>query len=256
MQDSKQFECNYYKILDVNRFANQSEIEKAYKKKLREYDVDKLKYFGEKLRSLAEEETQRIKEAYEVLSDPEKRKAYNQTISKRRKWKNSKEQIQDVKNYLKKQAETYNNRAIEYWEEQQYEKAILEWKKGIKKAPSMAELYHNLANAYLSLEQYDKAIALWEKTVELHPNLEEAYNNLGCAYYKIGEPDLAAENWKKVLELNPDCEQARKNLNMLVANSIISPDSDVFPYRVENEDDSKKEKKGVLSRVFGKFKKV
>jgi len=252
--DNKQFEFDYYKILEVNRHASQSEIEEAWKKKLREYDVDKLKYFGEKLRNLAKEETQLINEAYEVLSDPEKRKAYNQTIGRRIGRKNSLEQDQDLKRYVQKQADIHNNRAIQFWQERQYEKAIVEWNKAIKIAPSLAILHHNLANACLNLERYDKAIEIWEKTIELHPNLAEAYNNLGCAYYKIGEPDLAAKNWKKVLELNPDCEEARKNLEMLVANSIISPDTDVSPYSIESNYENSNSK-GRLSRVFSKFRK-
>lgn len=125
------------------------------------------------------------------------------------------EQVQKLNHHVQKQAYIRNNRAIKYWQKQQYEKAITEWKEAIKTAPSMAELHHNLANAYLNLERYDKAIKIWEKTIESHPNFVEAYkayNNLGCAYFKIGEHGLAMKNWQKALELNPDCEEARKNL--------------------------------------------
>jgi len=252
--ENKEAKYNYYKILEVSQYASQSEIEEAWKKKLREYDVNKLKYFGEKLRNLAEKETQLINEAYETLSDPEKRKTYNQTINgKRIERKNDMEQVRDFKLYAQRQADIHNNRAIQYWQEGQYERAITEWKKGIKIAPS-AELYHNLATAYLNLRDYNKAIEIWEKTVKLYPDLVESYNNLGCAYHRIGEPELAAKNWKIALELSPDCEEARKNLDMLIANSIRSPDSDVLPYRVEsNKDDNSK--KGMLFRVFSKFKK-
>jgi len=248
------FNSSYYKILEVNRHASQAEIKEAWKKKMREYDVNKLKYFGEKLRNLAEEETQLINEAYEVLSDPEKRKAYNQTVGRRINRTDGIERIQDLKNYVKKQAEIHNNRAIEYWQERQYQKAILEWKKGIKIAPSMAELYHNLANGYLNLKRYSEAIEVWEMAIQLEPNFVEAYHNLGCAYYRIGEPEQAAKNWKKVLEIDPNFVEARKNIDMLIANSIISPDSDVSPYEVESDGNNDSEN-GIFTKVFGKFRK-
>lgn len=247
-------ELDYYKILDISRHASKSEMEEAWKQRLREYDVEKLRYFGKKLHDLAEEETRLINEAYEVLSDPEKRRAYNQTIGRRVGRKDGIQKIQDLKKYIQKQADIHNNRAIQYWQELQYEKAITEWQKGIKAAPSVPELYHNLASACLSLKRFEEAIEVGERTIRLYPNFSEAFHNLGCAYYKVGEPNLAAQNWKMALELDPDCVEAHKNLDMLISNSIISPDSDVSPYKVELEENNKPQK-GIFSRAFDKFRK-
>ena len=243
---------DYYKVLDVSRHASQSEIKEAWKKKLREYDINKLRYFGEKIRGLAEKETQLINEAYEVLSDPEKRKVYNQTIGRRIGRKSSIEEIQDLKIYAEKQAEIYNNRAIQHWQERRYEKAIAEWKKGIQSDRSRVELYHNLANAYLNLVRYEEAIEVWKKAIEIQPNFSAAYHNLGCAYYRIGEPHLAAESWKMTLELDPDCLEARKNIDMLISKSIIK-DLDVSPYKIGSSGNNSR--KGIFSKTLGRFRK-
>lgn len=60
---------DYYKILGVDRSANDSEIKKAYRKLAMKHHPDK---GGDS------EQFKKISEAYEVLSDPEKKKVYDQ----------------------------------------------------------------------------------------------------------------------------------------------------------------------------------
>ncbi|ABZ84988.1 chaperone protein dnaj [Heliomicrobium modesticaldum Ice1] len=64
---------DYYEVLGVGRDAGETEIKKAYRRLIKEFhpDVHSDKAF-------AEEKTKEINEAYEVLSDPEKRARYDQ----------------------------------------------------------------------------------------------------------------------------------------------------------------------------------
>ena len=73
LKQSKQ--KDYYKILGVSRRAKAKEIKKAYREKALEWHPDKHQGEGEKEK--AEKQFQLVAEAYEVLSDKEKRGKYD-----------------------------------------------------------------------------------------------------------------------------------------------------------------------------------
>ena len=62
---------DYYKVLGVDKKASAEDIKKAYRKLARQYHPDTNSDEG------AEERFKKIGEAYDVLSDPEKRKSYD-----------------------------------------------------------------------------------------------------------------------------------------------------------------------------------
>jgi len=64
---------DFYEILDVSKTANAEEIKKAYRKKALQFHPDKNPDNKE-----AEEKFKEAAEAYEVLSNPEKKKRYDQ----------------------------------------------------------------------------------------------------------------------------------------------------------------------------------
>lgn len=63
---------DYYEVLGVSKGASKKEIKKSYRQLAKKYHPDRNKEEG------AEEKFKEIQEAYEVLSDEQKRKAYDQ----------------------------------------------------------------------------------------------------------------------------------------------------------------------------------
>ena len=74
---------DYYKILGVGKNASAAQIKKEYRKLARKYHPDVNKATD------AEQKFKEVGEAYEVLKNPDKRKAYDQYGSD---WKAGKEQ--------------------------------------------------------------------------------------------------------------------------------------------------------------------
>lgn len=63
---------DYYEILGVDRSADEQTIKRAYRKLAKKYHPD-----TNKGNAMAEEKFKEATEAYAVLSDPEKRKEYD-----------------------------------------------------------------------------------------------------------------------------------------------------------------------------------
>lgn len=65
---------NYYKILGLDQSCSQEDVKKAYKKLAIKYHPDK--------NNGNDEQFKKITEAYEVLSDPEQRRHYDNPVPK------------------------------------------------------------------------------------------------------------------------------------------------------------------------------
>jgi curved DNA-binding protein len=93
---------DYYKILGIDKNASPKEVKNAYRKLARKYHPDLNPNDKD-----AKENFQQINEANEVLSDPEKRKKYDQYG---KDWQHA-EEFEKAKQY---QEQTYNSQGSKF----------------------------------------------------------------------------------------------------------------------------------------------
>jgi tetratricopeptide (TPR) repeat protein len=75
--------------------------------------------------------------------------------------------------------------------------AIREFTSLTEDYPELPEPYNNLAVLYASQGQYDKARKSLEMAIRTHPSYAIAHENLGDVYAKMGKDSLAEAQWQK-----------------------------------------------------------
>lgn len=80
--------------------------------------------------------------------------------------------------------------------------------KALELNPNLVEAYEKRAIHYYYQRRYDKAIQDYTKVIELKPDEAEAYRMLGTAYLKKEELKLALDNLSRAIELDPKMASA------------------------------------------------
>lgn len=132
---------NYYEILEVDPKASKEVIEKAYKVLAKKYHPDLQE---EKNKKSAEEKIKRINEAYEILSDENKKAKYDEKL---KQIKEEEERIKVAKNneYINNIKSVYTNQYNNYKKEQELTKEA----NNILKKEYKKELRRLKMNAFL-----------------------------------------------------------------------------------------------------------
>ncbi len=71
---------NLYELLEVDPAAPVETVKHAFRQQIARYHPDKVQHLGRELQELAATRTAELTEAYRVLSDPERRRAYDQLL--------------------------------------------------------------------------------------------------------------------------------------------------------------------------------
>lgn len=104
-------EKNYYDILEINKNASPEILEKSYKTLIKKYHPDLQK---DNLKIQYEEKIKKINEAYEILSNPEKRKNYNLQLENSEISKKDYENLIKENIYLKNEINSLKNNINNY----------------------------------------------------------------------------------------------------------------------------------------------
>jgi Ca-activated chloride channel homolog len=96
-----------------------------------------------------------------------------------------------------------------------FEKAIEEYRKSMKKDPQDMRTHYNLGNAFMKGNQATEArkqYAVIGKSKAATGIRSDAFYNEGVSYSKEKQLDASIESYKRALRLDPSNTQARENL--------------------------------------------
>ncbi len=70
----------YYTLLEIDTQASQTDIDAAYHRQRERYNPERIAHIDDEVLTIAQQRTQQLEHAYQVLSDPQRRYQYNVSI--------------------------------------------------------------------------------------------------------------------------------------------------------------------------------
>ena len=90
--------------------------------------------------------------------------------------------------------------------------------------PQNAEAWVQLGNEFFDGEQYEKAIQAYNKSLELKPNNANVWTDLGVMYRRSGKPEEAIKAFDKAIEVDPKHEISRLNKGIVLLHDLKDTD--------------------------------
>ena len=189
---------DYYEVLGVTKTSSQDEIKQQYRKLALKFHPDRNKS------SEAGEHFKEISEAYAVISNPEKKQAYDQYGHAGVNGRYSREDIFQSSRgggFDPNDAWGWRNKGGALYALGKYDEAIKCYDKAIEIDPNNPVVWNNKGLALNSLGKYDEAITSYDKAIERDPNDADAWNNKGLALNSLDNNDEAKKCYDRSTEL-------------------------------------------------------
>ncbi len=117
------------------------------------------------------------------------------------------------------QSDTYSDMGTLYFERQDWEEAILWYRRALDLDPDNAEAAHNTGAALLWLRRPDEAEPYLRRVLAAWPNDRKALLNLGNVYLMKGEPYRAGRYYLEVYKADPEFPDAARNFDLARAEA-------------------------------------
>lgn len=203
---------DYYMVLGVPPTAQPDEIKKAYRMLSKKYHPD----LNPDMKTVSDEKMKELVEAYNVLNDTQKRKAYDQQpqFKVKRFAKSSARAKVDKSAFTKKPQYTKEPSLLERLLSPFLKKGSTE--SGTNLDPKQADVHFTLGLSMAESESfYDQAKGEFKLTLKFDPTHKEAAYNHALMCYKLGEFEEARVNFQKCVQLDTEDQMARKMLSLL-----------------------------------------
>ncbi|MDR0909062.1 MAG: tetratricopeptide repeat protein [Spirochaetaceae bacterium] len=113
---------------------------------------------------------------------------------------------------LPKTAEEYYNRAVEYHNNGEHNKAIADYTQAIKLNPKYTDAYWNRGNVFYFQKEYDKALSDFTEVIQLLPGANRAYFYRGKIYVLQENYTKGFADYDKAIETGLQDEGLKGNM--------------------------------------------
>ncbi len=204
---------DYYEVLDIGRGATPQEIKKAYFKVAKMYHPDR--HFDPEMSDMKEVlETlfNRIHEAYETLSSPEKRTKYTTDLVQGKiKHRPAQDRQQAKKTDNKDAAIVQFNEGIKRFNQNNFWGADEAFQWAMRLDPGNAEyVFRRGLNLSRIPRRGHEAEEYYLKSIEMAPSKIDYHLELGNFYSRTGLKAKALAALRKALQLKPDSDKIKE----------------------------------------------
>ncbi len=99
-----------------------------------------------------------------------------------------------------------------YFEQREYEKAIVHYKRAVQLNPNFSVPYNQLGYAYRYQQNYPAAEESFKKYIKLIPDSPNPYDSYAELLLKMGEYEVSIETYEKALEIDPDFSPSHRGI--------------------------------------------
>jgi len=202
---------DYYQVLRIWPSASEDAIKKAYFNLAKMFHPDVVAR-GDAVREGNKDEVdfKLVNEAYAVLSDPVKRREYDELL----KQNGPREKRSSTKEADKRSALLAFEQARTAMKHNRYDKAVVLLKSAIKYDPSNAS-YHSWYGFSLGAlnTRLHEARDACKKALEMEFYNADFHANLGFVYHQAGLTSTARESFQEALKWDPEHALAARYLN-------------------------------------------
>lgn len=211
----KSRKLDYYEVLGVRHDAALSDIKGAYFNFAKKYHPDRIVNAPDPdIKEKANFVFAEINKAYETLSNPEKKKDYDD--------KGYKEDTQPegIHENLAEKAKLLYRRAKVMYNNKQYWEAASTMDESVRLDPRKSAYFLLLGMSQMNIPSLRRMAATnLQRSIDLEPWNVEAFTALGLLFLSEKQLNRAEGFFRKVLSLNPDHSLARKKLEEITGTS-------------------------------------
>ena len=115
-------------------------------------------------------------------------------------------------------ADGYYNRGLVYQKQGEYGRAVSDYNEAIIADPKYLKAYINRGQVYSANKEYEKAASDFRRVIEISPLDRRGYFNLAYLYVALGKKEEAASFYNKILEIDPNNAEVYYNLGVIYAD--------------------------------------